>query len=79
MSFPRAPRTSRGHSLKLFQERSRLDIRKHYFRNRIIKTWNSLPDLVISAPSLNSFKNKIDNYWENHPMNFNPYVEYTKT
>ena len=74
MSFPRAPRTSRGHSLKLYQERSRLDIRKHYFRNRIIKTWNSLPEHVISAPSLNSFKNRIDKYWENHPMKFNPYA-----
>jgi len=32
----------RGHSKKLFEGRSRLDIRKFAFRNRIVDRWNSL-------------------------------------
>ena len=33
---------------------------KHFFTNRIVNDWNSLPNQVVSADSLNSFKNKID-------------------
>ena len=34
---------TRGHSLKLAKSRSRLDIRKYFFSQRVIKLWNSLP------------------------------------
>jgi len=29
----------------------------------VICTWNSLPDSVIEANSVNSFKNRTDKYW----------------
>ena len=31
----------------------------------VICTWNSLPDSVIEANNVNSFKNRIDKYWNN--------------
>ena len=58
MKLQRASRTSRGHEFKLFQERFRLDIRKFSFRNRVISSWNDLPNTVVTAPSINSFKNQ---------------------
>ena len=53
---------TRGHSLKIAKKRSRLDIRKNSFSQRVINDWNSLPEEVIEASSVNSFKNRYDEY-----------------
>ena len=45
---------------------ARLDVRKHFFSNRVVDLWNSLPEYVISANSVNSFKNRLDKYWSNN-------------
>ena len=50
--------------MKLFKERSRLNISKYFFSNRIVDRWNGLPEYVINADSTNSFKNRLDNYWK---------------
>ena len=46
----------RGHSLKLFKRRSRLKIHANSFSNRVVDTWNNLPEQIVQAPSLNCFK-----------------------
>ena len=61
---------TRGHSLKLRKTRTTKSIRHHYFSNRIVNNWSSLPESIISAPSLNSFKARIDKHWINHPWRF---------
>ena len=53
---------TRGHRLKLVKKRSRLDIRKHFFSQRVVNDWNSLPEVVVEAESVNSFKNKYDTF-----------------
>jgi len=47
----------RGHRMKLSKKRSRLDIRKHFFSQRIINRWNRLPANVVNAKTVNSFNN----------------------
>ena len=53
---------TRGHQFKLNKVRSRLDIRKHFFSQRVINKWNNLPQTVVESGSVNSFKNNFDKY-----------------
>jgi len=48
-----------GHSKKLFKRRSKLDIRKFAFSNRIVDRWNSLSEGCVTCDSINCFKSPI--------------------
>ena len=55
--------------MKLFILRARLHVRKYFFSHRVVPYWNSLPQHVVNAPSVNSFKSRLDTYW--HDMDVN--------
>ena len=57
---------TRGHSLKMEKRRCQTRMRQHCFSNRVINNWNSLPESIISAPTVNCFKSKLDQHWYNH-------------
>ena len=54
--FSMSDRRSRGHTLKLEKPRARLDLRKHFFSNRVIDAWNALPGHMVEATTTNIFK-----------------------
>ena len=57
-------RTHRNGS-KLHQGRFRLDMRKHFFTERVVKHWNRLPREAVDAPSLSVFERYLDNELNN--------------
>ena len=66
LCFNFAPCTvTRGSSKKIFVQHCKYDLRKHYFLNRVTHLWNGLPESVVSAPTVNTFKNRLDRFWEN--------------
>ena len=50
----------------LQQSHVHYDMRKFNFSN--IKIWNSLRDYVVASPTLNTFKARLDKFWENQDV-----------
>ena len=62
--------TGRNHILAIFHEFCNKDTRKYFFTNRVAHHWNNLPHHVIFSPSLNTFKNRLDDYWDKIPFKY---------
>jgi len=59
--FQKATTTNlRGHSLNLYKQSSRLELRKHFFCQIVIDHWNKLPNNVVCAASISTFKKRLD-------------------
>ena len=63
---------TRGHKFKIQKLRSRLNIRKYFFTNRIVDSWNSLPECVIEVETVDAFKNRLENFYDNNPKKYVP-------
>lgn len=54
----------RGNSKKLEKSRKNTSLRQHNFTQRVVNDWNSLPEKVVTASSINTFKNALDLHWK---------------
>ena len=65
----------RGHTFMIEKERTKKDVRKYSFKCRVTNQWNNLPNCVVNAPSLNTFKNLLDKLWESEDVLYDPDID----
>ena len=61
-----AAATTRDNGYKMWKEKTKTGTRAQFFPNRIANIWNTLPSDVVTAPDLNTFKNRLDRVWHKH-------------
>ena len=59
---------TRGNKYKLLNTSFQYDIRKYSFKAHTINTWISLPNKIVDAESVNTFKTHLDRYWSDQPL-----------
>ena len=52
--------TTRNNGFKLRGKRFNTDVAKNFFTYKVINSWNTLPETVVSATSINMFENRLD-------------------
>ena len=55
---------TRGSEHRICKQFTKVTQRDMFFSNRVVDQWNALPNDVVTAKSLNIFKNKLDNYYK---------------
>ena len=46
----------------MMKSRTRLELRKNFFSQRVVDEWKGLPQEVIDTESVNQFKNRLDKF-----------------
>ena len=58
------------HSKKIKKKTSRLNVRKYTFTIRIVEIWNSLPESVIQAKTVEQFEIGLDEHWKHQECKY---------
>jgi len=62
---------TRGHCLRIKRQASKSNRRSHFFCIRVVSWWNNLPEPVVTSPSVNCFKERLDNHMKKHSVYYN--------
>ena len=54
--------------LQLDKGRAKYDLHKYYFTTRVVNAWNSLPDHAVLSETINTFKSRLDKFWQHQDM-----------
>ena len=67
----------RNNSLAIFPQRATNNKRMHVLQLRVTNHWNKLPEDIVKAPSVNTFKNRLDKYYAHSDIyyKFDIYME----
>jgi hypothetical protein len=65
--------STRTNSKKVVYNRANTNIRQNSFSIRIAKYRNTLPENIVNAPSINSFKNRLDKHWKDEELYYANY------
>jgi hypothetical protein len=58
----------RGNPKKILVQKPKLNTRKYSFSIRVTHIWNNLPENVVNARTLNSFKSRLDQFWQHQDV-----------
>ena len=58
----------RGHQFNIYKSQIHSDIRKFNFANRVASLWSSLPEAVVCADTVDTFKNRLDKFWQDQEV-----------
>ena len=62
---------TREHNQKILKKKQfRLELRKHFFSQRVINDWNNLSDELINSESVNQVKSKLNKFWKDIAIKF---------
>ena len=59
---------TRGNDPLICKTCFKYDLRKFYFTSRVVDAWNSLPNWIVMANSTNTFKHRLDIYWQDQEI-----------
>ena len=58
---------TRNNGAKMIVKHFNTSVAQHFYTIKI--TWNALPSEVVSSRTVNTFKNRLDKHWAEHPPN----------
>ena len=64
----------RGNSLRISKEFTRWSARYVFVAERAINQWSSLPDDLVMAANVNSFRNGLDLFWSKYRYILEPFI-----
>ena len=68
--FKLSTKNTRGHELKLFKQRSRLNVKGNFFSQRIVESWNALPEEIVNCTTVLHFEKFYDSFHCERKYNF---------
>ena len=68
---PRGNPGSATDHLKLYRQRAEKNLHNNFLSVQDTNYWNSLPDNVVQAPNIKTFKSRLDQYWKEYEGNTN--------